>query len=134
MRERLLKFASFLKIFGAVIFSLLFIGFGFETTLSTPDYALIFVDENSYEYFSPPCLMEEGYDSVEEIVSFAEMNELKVYKKSEIKRKGLKQNPDCREQEGFVQEGRSITVNILVSLGLFSESETRWNEDGSWKE
>jgi hypothetical protein len=112
---------------------LLFIGFGLETTLTTPDHSYVLVDKSSNEYYSPPCIMSSGYDDANRIYEFAEINSLEVVEKIHANDKNYKPNPECRDNQGFIQEGRSMSGSFLEKLGILPELESRWNDDGSWK-
>jgi len=90
------------------------------------------VDEQRKEYFAPPCLMKDGFDNVDKINQFAIDHQLKVYRNKEISRKGLKSNHDCRDINGFTEEGRSMSGRLLEKIGIFSKFKSRWNDDGTW--
>jgi hypothetical protein len=44
----------------------------------------------------------------------------------------LRPDPECRDDSGFVQEGRSLSGQLLEAAGLLTAQKSRWNADGSW--
>ena len=111
---------------------LFFVGFSLTTESNCPDKTLIFVNENTKEYFAPPCLMKSGFDNIDQINKYAKDHNLKVYLDKQITGKGLYPNPECREGKGFTQDGRSFSGEILEKIGLLPKLKTRWNADGTW--
>lgn len=111
---------------------LLFIGFGIGTTSGCPDHTLLLVNRDTKEYYAPPCIMTEGYDNVDKIRMFAMLTNLTVLTDKELKGKGLKLNADCRDEGGFVEEGRSLSGGLLEKIGLLPKFKSRWNDDGTW--
>lgn len=114
-------------------FILLIIGFGIETTNTCPDHALVLVDEKSKEYYAPPCLIESGYDSVDEIEEFAQIVDMVVMTKGEAKKNKYSSNRDCADENGFIEEGRSLSGSLLEKIGILPKQNSRWNDDGTWK-
>ena len=116
----------------AIPIVLLWIGFGLETVSTCPDNTLIFVNEQTKEYFAPPCLMESGFDNIDKINQFASDHNLTVYRDREITGKGLGPNPECRGSKGLIEDGRSLSGGLLEKIGLLSKFKSRWNADGTW--
>jgi len=112
---------------------LVVIGFFLNTTQVSPSHALLIVNEKTKEYYAPPCLMENGYDNVGIIYKFANANNLTVCRRKDIVGKKLKPNPDCRDKDGLVDNGGSLSRLLFSKLGLLSPYKNRWNIDGSWE-
>ncbi|MBN8577401.1 MAG: hypothetical protein J0L66_10695 [Cytophagales bacterium] len=111
---------------------LLWIGFGIGTTSFCPDNTLLLVNEDKKEYYAPPCIMTEGFDDADKIKMFAMLTNLKVLTDKELKGKALKPNTDCRDKEGFIEDGRSLSGGLLEKIGLLPKFQSRWNDDGTW--
>ncbi|GEM_PF-2499480 len=111
---------------------LIAIGFFLKTIQVCPDHAILIVNEKTKEYFAPPCLMETGYDNVGTIYKFAYSNSLTVCRGKDIVNKKLKPNPECRDKDGLVDNGGSLSRLLFNKLGLMSAYKNRWNSDGSW--
>jgi len=126
--DSLKKFLSYAVAVPAFLF---FIGFGIRTTSTSPNHALLLVNEETKEYFAPPCLMHQGYDNVEAIYEFGRVNNLRVALNKEVA-EPYQPNSECRDNSGFVQDGRSLSGMLLESIGLLPEKKSRWNPDGSW--
>lgn len=99
---------------------LVFLGFGIESSKVAPDYALVFVDENQNLYIAPPCLSREKW------MLYAHLTIGQAHKLN------LNPEPKCREESGFIQEGRSLTGVMLEKFGLLEPMGSRWNSDGTW--
>jgi hypothetical protein len=95
-------------------------GFGIGSSITTPNHAIVFVDENTATYLSPPCLPQEEWRFYPEM------------KKGDMKNLILVPGKACIDSGGFVQEGRSVSGIILESLGVLGPLKSRWNTDGSW--
>ncbi|MEY2520474.1 MAG: hypothetical protein QOF24_2233 [Verrucomicrobiota bacterium] len=105
--RRLLKVTT--GLLGTVLFAAV-IGFGISTTKTMPDHAWILVDDAKRVYLSQPRLL-----------TAREAYELKY-----------KPDDDCRNSNGFVSEGRSLTGLFLQKIGLLRPVPERWNEGGTW--
>lgn len=120
-----------LSIFSICVVLFLF-GLSIGTVFTCPDNALLLIDEGRGEYFAPPCLMHTEYNKSEKIFEFAQKNNLKVLQRKEILRKNLNPNVECREENGFIEDGRSISGRLLEKIGILPKFESRWNSDGTW--
>jgi hypothetical protein len=127
-----------IKKIGSFILTLLviMIGIGFTIEYSSvcPGYSLILVNEEISEYYAPPCIMNYGYDKIEDIYLFARENNLHVYTMKELKGKKIRPNPACRDRGGFSEDGRSILGAYLEDLGLLPELKKKWNTNGTWND
>jgi hypothetical protein len=93
----------------------LLIGFGLERVESMPKNALLVVNFETGEYVSPPCTLERDYPGFIDVMTVAEVRELK-----------LKPENKCRNGGGF-----SGTSNSIIRHYLFPK-RPRWGEDGAW--
>lgn len=95
-------------------------GFYIVPTRSLPDNAIVFLDDQSKTYFSPPCAKNAGEKS------------LRAATAAEVRR--LKYQPDqkCGGDAGFRQDGRSMSGNLIERLGMLPPLPSRWNKDGTW--
>lgn len=126
--EKLRKIGLYILFTPIILFC---IGFGIESIATCPGHTLLLVDEQIKEYFAPPCLMSEGFDNVEKIKQFAIDHNLKVYAEKEIA-KEIRPNHDCRGNDGFVEDRRSLSGKLLEKIGILPKFKTRWNADGTW--
>lgn len=76
--------------------------------------------------------MHTEYNKSEKIFEFAQKNNLKVLQRKEIFRKNLNPNVECREANGFIEDGRSISGRLLEKIGILPKFVSRWNSDGTW--
>lgn len=127
--EKIKKIGLYLLATPIVLF---WIGFGLETVSTCPDNTLLFVDEQTKEYFAPPCIMLDGFDNVDRIKQFAIEHNLKVYRDKDLTGKGLSPNPECRDRKGLTEDGRSLSGGFLEKIGLLPKFKSRWNADGTW--
>lgn len=127
--KKLKRIVSYILIIPIVLIA---IGFILKTIAVCPSHALLIVNEQTKEYFGPPCLMKNGFDNVGAIYKFAYSNNLTVCRSKDITSKKIKPNPDCRDQDGLIDNGGSLSRLLFERLGLMSPYKTRWNPDGSW--
>ena len=97
------------------------VGFGFGSTITIPEHAIVYVDESTETYLSPPCI-ENRKALLMPKMMFGDMRDLT-----------LEINKTCVNQGGFSQSGRSLSGKVLESLGIISPLESRWRSDGSWR-
>ncbi|MCM2681536.1 hypothetical protein [Echinimonas agarilytica] len=97
------------------------VGFGIGSTITTPEHAIVYVDEASETYLSPPCV-EKRKALLMPQMTFGDMRDLT-----------LEINKTCVNQGGFSQSGRSLSGKFLESVGAISTLESRWRVDGSWR-
>ncbi len=99
-----------------VVVLALVIGFGIERVESIPRHASLAVNLETGEYVSPPCALEREYEGFIDVMTIAEVRELK-----------LKPEDTCRNDGGFTG-----TSNSIIRHYLFPK-RPRWGEDGSWR-
>ena len=108
------------KTIAYITFVLLFLGAGVGTSHAMPDNAIVYVNDANKTYYSVPEVKQRH---------------IKHLRKSTAKEAhSLSYNPDeeSRENGDFVEEGRSLTGNLLQYIGLFKPLKSRWNPDGTW--
>jgi hypothetical protein len=112
-----------LKQIGIIILLPLIIGLAISTTQTVPDHALLYVDDVTKTYIAPPWFIENKK---------LHYLHLRLVPAKEAHR--LKYSPDakCRDSDGFIQEGRSLTGIFFEYIGLLKPLPSRWNPDGSW--
>ncbi|MDQ1353746.1 MAG: hypothetical protein QG657_4053 [Acidobacteriota bacterium] len=125
------KLKQYLTYAAAVPVFILILGFGIGSFRTMPEYALLLVCDETKEYFAPPCLMEYGYDDIKAIYQFGRQKNLRVASKKEV-RIPYRPNSECRENSGYIQDGRSLSGMLLEKIGLLPKENSRWNPDGSW--
>lgn len=76
--------------------------------------------------------MEREFDNVTSIQKYATTNNLVVVRSEEISSKELNPDRDCRAQNGFIGDGRSLSGKFLEKIGLLPKFKSRWNSDGTW--
>ncbi len=111
-------YATF-RFFAIMLIFTLMAGFFIVPTRPMPDNAIVFLDEENHTYLSPSCAKQEG----------------KPYRQARAaEARQLKYEADkrCGGDAGFRQDGRSLTGNFLVRLGMLPPLPSRWNPDGSW--
>ena len=115
--NQFLKFGS--TVLGICVL-LVFVGFGIGSSKVAPEYALVFVDASQNTYITPPCLARDKW-MLSPRFTIEQAHKLK-----------LTPEPKCRDEGGFVQEGRSLTGVMFEKLGLLDPVQSRWNPDGTW--
>ena len=106
-----------LKVVGGLLFFLFLVGLGIPSYSVMPDHALVFLDDQARTYIAPPCYYAEKM--------------LRVATAAEA-RSGYEPDPVCRDEDGFVEEGRSLTGLLLEAIGVLDPLPNRWNQDGTW--
>ena len=111
-------FATF-RFFVIMLIFTFMAGFFIVPTQTMPDHALVLLDDQSKTYFSPSCAPKEKK-------TWRTATAAEAYK--------LKYAPDkkCQDESGFSQDGRSLTGNFLVRIGMVPPLPSRWNKDGTW--
>jgi hypothetical protein len=117
--------------YAGIVVILIIIGFQIKPITGSPDNALLFFNDETKEYYAPPCLMEIGYNDIESIYNFGRLNNIRVAIHKDVV-SPYKPNVECRDNSGFFQEERSLSGMLLEKIGLFSKTKSRWNPDGSW--
>jgi len=121
------------------LIALLLLSFGIGSSVSAPPNAVMYLDEQSLRYYSPPCLAALGLNPNRMLrTTDAEMSRRWVAGGG--LRGQLRAAPECAdspnghdEAGGFVQHGRSLGGMFLQKLGLIPPLESRWRPDGTWK-
>jgi len=98
-----------------------YIGYGVKSLHHASPYAIVFVDEESRRYFAPFC------------VSGMDRDRMVKMSLGEAQDRSFVPDDGCRNTGAFVQEGRSLTGNVLQRLGILGPIESRWKPDGSWR-
>ena len=117
-RKELESYMGYIKMVVIVIAFLFFAGFGIGSSIQMPDNAFIYVDDSTKTYISPPFVTSK--------------DKLRLVRYREIRGEKYNPDPSCREENGFMQEGRSLSGNLLESIGVLSSLISRWNVDGTW--
>jgi hypothetical protein len=113
-----MRLAGLCLLFFAFIF---YLGFGISSTIVAPEYARVFALPNDNLYVAPQCL------------SLEETERYKPLTVGDARKLKLQPEPRCRDERGgFVQEGRSLTGNLMEQLGFLGQIPSRWNSDGTW--
>lgn len=98
---------------------LLAIGLSIGSTRVAPPHAIVYIDASAGVYYAPPCLRSKtNYD----------ISTLQAARNG-----GYRSDRQCRNQGGFVQDGRSLTGGLLEAIGILSEKESRWSPEGRWR-
>ncbi len=135
---------------GIALVLLVAVGYAMRVSYSMPDHAVLFLDDAKKLYLSPPCLVKNVISqgdpalvsarknkdveaALDVIEHFVGTENLRPVPWAQIKGTGYKPDPDCRDQSGFTQDGRSLTGLFLEAVGLLPPLPSRWNPDGSWK-
>ncbi|KXK03263.1 MAG: hypothetical protein UZ03_NOB001001674 [Nitrospira sp. OLB3] len=113
------KKADFLKTGLAGLLLLFFLGFGIESSVVAPEYAMVLVDPLNRVYLAPQCLSET-------------QNRLARTTIREARKAGLQPDPACRDTGAFRQDTRSLSGMLLENIGILDPLKPRWNKDGSW--
>jgi hypothetical protein len=99
--------------------ALVLLGFGIGSSIGMPDHAVVIVDADRKLYLAPPCVSEG-------------MRYFPRLTIAQARKLGFQPEPSCRDQEGFVQEARSLSGIWFERLGLLNPLPSRWNADGTW--
>ena len=94
-------------------------GFFIIPTSDMPDNAVVLLDDPNRTYLSPVCARKEK-------------KEYRLSRAAEARKLKYKPDKRCLEEEGFTQDGRSITGNFCEKMGLLPPFPGRWNPDGTW--
>lgn len=107
-----------LKVAGGLLLAIFLLGQMFSASYTMPDNAIVFLNDQARTYIAPPCVTEH--------------ENLRVATAAEAHK--LKYNPDreCRDEGGFIQEGRTGVFLLLEAIGLLEPLPSRWNADGTW--
>jgi hypothetical protein len=115
--QKLLRALQGLVAIGGV---LLFLGFGIGSTQTVPLFAQVYLDDDTREYFAPPCLSQDSG------------RRLRSATLRDARDVDYRPNADCRDEGSFVQDGRSLSGGFLERIGILGPLHSRWNADGSW--
>lgn len=117
------KLVSCLKIFVFIILVLLGLGLGIESVGYVPDYAIVYLNKNTNEYYSPLILTQEIIDEIGlEKSTLKKANEL-----------GFTMSEVDYENDHFHQKGRSLTGKIFEDMGVLPEFKDRVDNEGNWR-
>jgi len=95
---------------------------GITTMETMPSNALLLVDDETREYFSPPCIEDVPREHVER---------MRAVEAVEV-RFDYKPNVDCRDSAGFTGTETSLLRKIAERFGL-PKKLSRWTADGDWR-
>lgn len=116
--RRRIGIADLAKMAAAVLGVLFLLGFSVGSTMTMPKKAIVYLDMAHALYLAPPCVTDpSGYEvgTADEAYSLS-----------------FKADNGCRNRGGFVQEGRSLSGELLQKFGLLKPLPHRWNSDGTW--
>lgn len=117
--KRKMKKISLAVRFAVVLLGvLLLIGLGIQSSKTTPDHAIVHVNDASKTYSAPLCTQTKG--------------KLRIATAAQARKMGYSPDPECRDQGWFVQDDRSLTGMLLQKIGFLKPLPSRWNKDGSW--
>ena len=94
-------------------------GFGISGALTMPDNAVLYLDPDRKVYLASPCV--------------GDFTGLRLGTPQEARHLKFSPDPSCREKGAFLSEDRSLSGQVLVSLGILKPMPSRWNSDGSWR-
>jgi len=95
-------------------------GFGVGSSITSPEHAIIYIDESTETYLSPSCVSKSKTQFMAQMTI------------KDVRNLTLSINKECVNRGGFVQNGRSFSGKLLESLGFIPKLKERWNNDGSW--
>ena len=119
---------------------LFFMGLGVGSSSTVPSHAIVAVSPLTGHFYSPFCLpvAEEHLPRLIRVTSQAEFNAVLgswgLHTTTVEGATGSEYTPDpaCRDAGHFVQDGRSLSGNLLEAAGILGSKPSRWNEDGTW--
>jgi hypothetical protein len=121
---------SILKLVLGLAAFLLLLGLSIGSTVTMPDYAIVFLDDENKTYVALPCVDEwRNRPST----TFAVVRRATA---GEARRLNYQPDGNCRDEGGFVGEGRSLAGMVFVRLGLLPPLPQWWDapyrtEDGT---
>jgi hypothetical protein len=111
---------------------LVWLGFGIGSSRTVPEHALVFARPAQNVYVAPHCISTQEIRDLAKDPLMGERIISLTMTIGEAHKLKLLPDPKCRDEGGFVQEGRSLSGMLLERIGLLSPLESRWNPDGSW--
>ena len=101
-----------------------FVGFGIgrETVISSSN-AIVVANEKDNTYSSLPCVPDVHGNG---------LKDRWIMRLEEARIIGLKPDPNCINEGGFIQEERSLSGHILELAGILPPIPRRLNPDGTW--
>jgi len=112
------KIFVFIKVTAALIGVLMLIGLGIRSSKGMPDNAIVYVNDATKTYIAPSCIRL--------------LTECRRITAGEARILGYKPDLKCRDMGEFIQKDRSLTGNLLQTIGILEPVPSKWNEDGSW--
>jgi|GEM_PF-2622695 len=104
---------------------LLWAGLGIRTIETMPDYALVFLDDESKTYMALPCISEwrtrrSNRDKID-----------RVRPSPASAARQLKYRPDvrCRDAGGFASDDRSLAGHLLAKYGILPPARPWWHNE-----
>lgn len=87
-----------------------------------PGYALVWLNDHTREYTSPPCLIERPDNGFRRQVQYSEAVRLRYAPE-----------PWCRDGSGFDGGDKSLLRSFLESRGVMQPPTSRWDGAGNWR-
>lgn len=115
--------------------------FGIGTSIGVPLHAIMYLDERSSQYYSPPCVEALGLDERGLLrTTEAEIRRRWAAETNSSRPRRMWPAQDCANLSndydsggGFSQDGRSLGGTLLEKVGLLGPLPSRWRPDGSWR-
>ena len=104
-----------------VVVGLAFLGMGIGSLHTMPDHASVFVDDKSRTYVAPPCIGGRNNWSVRPPEGMRQTTA------GEARERDYKADDECKQSGGFVSDGRSLTGNAFVWLGVLPPARHWWD-------
>ena len=119
----LAKLPNFVKYGGFILTGLVVFGYSGGAIYPAPEHVKVLVDPITRLYYAPPCAAYHNEDLRRRL----ELSTLR-----QVDQFGYKPHQGCVNEGAYIQEGRSLTGQLLQTIGLLPPIRSRWNADGSW--
>lgn len=113
------KLVSLLQRAGLIMVLLFAAGFGIETLVTIPDYAVVYLDDAANTYIALPCFEEWRTRLGDAFVRRGKV--------SDAKKLHYRLDDNCREAGGYIDDGRSLSGLLLVKLGILPPKQHWWD-------
>ncbi len=96
-------------------------GFGLETSVGMPGYAVVFVDDTARTFLAPQCAGDWQRKPTRTFDLLRRTTASEAYR--------LHYNPDydCVQTSAFAPDGRSVSGILLESMGLLPKKKYWWD-------
>jgi hypothetical protein len=98
---------------------LLTVGFGFETSVSAPPHAVVYVDDAAKTMLAPQC--------ADQYVQKAHNAALRRTTMGDARARHYELDYDCKETGAFAQPGPPVAVELLSHFGLWPKKTYWWD-------